>query len=180
MTSFLPILGVDQGRPTVSSLQLAEHFGIKHQHVLRDIRAILRKVPAEWGLSNFGQSEYLNAQNKEQPTYHLTRDGFTLLAMGYNSARAIEWKLRYIAAFNALERAALEGAARAALSKGVSRALALKPSEREQIKKIRGYLERGFSQREIAAVMGLHSRRVGCMVSLGRSLGLVEVTNALR
>lgn len=172
MNSFLPILGIDQGRPIVSSLQLAEHFGIKHQHVLRDIRAILRKIPKEWGLSNFGPSEYLNAQNRDQPFYNLTRDGFTLLAMGYNSVRAIEWKIKYIAAFNALESITLEAVRNAALTEAAQTALAMYPADRVRLKKVLAYRKRGFSIGEIAAVMKLHGRRVGHLMSTARKLGL--------
>ena len=118
---------------TVTSLQLAEHFGIKHQHVLRDIRAIINKVPAEWHASNVGHMffdvEIGNGATRKIPGFTLTRDGFTLLAMGYNSARAIAWKLRYIEAFNALERAVLDKARAEALeagrAQGENRALSL-------------------------------------------------------
>ncbi len=33
----------------------------------------------------------------------MTRDGFTLLAMGFTGAKALQWKLRYIEAFNRME-----------------------------------------------------------------------------
>ena len=96
------------GKEVVTSLQLAEHFGIRHHHVLRDIKAIAKKTPEIFTQTNFGFSEYTDSTGRTLPFCLLTRDGFTLLAMGYNSARAIQWKLRYIEAFNALERAALE------------------------------------------------------------------------
>ena len=34
----------------------------------------------------------------------MTRDGFTLLAMGFTGKKALEWKIRYIQAFNEMER----------------------------------------------------------------------------
>lgn len=37
------------------------------------------------------------------PGYEITRDGFTLLAMGFTGKQALQWKLRYIEAFNAME-----------------------------------------------------------------------------
>jgi len=88
------------GEPAVTSLQLAEHFDIQHRHVLRDIRAIMRKVPEIFARSNFGPSEYTDETGRTLPCYLLTRDAFTLLAMGYNSARAIAWKLKYIEALS--------------------------------------------------------------------------------
>ena len=174
---FLP-----DGAPTISSLQLAQHFGIKHQHVLRDIRAILNKVPTEWGLSNFGQSEYPNGQNKMQPYYLLTRDGFTLLAMGYNSARAIQWKLRYIEAFNALERAALEQAEDAARREGGHAALAsaatvydrITPERMEKVRKAVYYKAKDLSEREIAKLLDCHHRSVQNYLQDARALGLYQ------
>lgn len=34
----------------------------------------------------------------------MNRDGFSLLVMGFTGAKALEWKLKYIEAFNAMER----------------------------------------------------------------------------
>ena len=82
---FLP----DGTTPVVSSLHLAEHFEIRHRDVLRDIRAVLLKVPQEFNERNFAPVAYVDEKGEKRPCYHLTRDGFTLLAMGYNSARAI-------------------------------------------------------------------------------------------
>ena len=60
------------------------------------------KMPSEWGVSNFRQSSYFNVQGKEQPCYEMTKDGFTLLAMGFTGKKAIEFKLNYINAFNTM------------------------------------------------------------------------------
>ena len=49
------------------------------------------------------QSSYTNEQNKSQPEYLITRDGFTLLVMGYTGERAMRFKKAYIAAFNEME-----------------------------------------------------------------------------
>ena len=53
-------------------------------------------------MSNFRQSSYFNVQGKEQPCYEMTKDGFTLLAMGFTGKKAIEFKLNYINAFNTM------------------------------------------------------------------------------
>ena len=36
--------------------------------------------------------------------YLMNRDGFTLLAMGFTGKAALEWKIKYITAFNAMEQ----------------------------------------------------------------------------
>lgn len=53
----------------------------------------------------FAKSTYLNKQKHEQPMFYMNRDGFTLLAMGFNGAKAMGFKLKYIEAFNAMESA---------------------------------------------------------------------------
>ena len=36
-------------------------------------------------------------------SYDMDRDGFSLLAMGFTGAKALKWKMAYIAAFNAMQ-----------------------------------------------------------------------------
>ena len=52
----------------------------------------------------FVESTYLNKQKHEQPIFYMNRDGFTLLAMGFTGKKAMQFKLKYIEAFNAMER----------------------------------------------------------------------------
>ena len=87
----------------VTSLDIAETFGKEHKHVLRDIREL--ECSDEFRQSNFGQSEYINDQNHKQPMYYITRDGFTLLVMGYTGEKAMRFKEAYIRQFNAMEKA---------------------------------------------------------------------------
>lgn len=86
----------------VSSLDIAETFDKNHAHVLRDIKEL--ECSDEFRESNFGLSSYVNSQNKKQPMYYVTRDGFTLLAMGYTGEKAMKFKEAYIKQFNAMER----------------------------------------------------------------------------
>lgn len=44
-------------------------------------------------------------RGNEYTEYLLTRDGFSLLVMGFTGSRALEWKLKYIEAFNKMEQA---------------------------------------------------------------------------
>lgn len=86
----------------VSSLEIAKNFGKNHQHVMRDIRN-LREGVQNW-TDLFYESTYVHEQNKQQyPMYLMNRDGFTLLAMGFTGKDALEWKLKYIQAFNEME-----------------------------------------------------------------------------
>ena len=90
------------GKAVVSSRDIARVFEKEHRRVLQDIRTIAETDPV-WGLHNFVQSYYTNEQNKSQPEYLITRDGFTLLVMGSTGERAMRFKKAYIAAFNEME-----------------------------------------------------------------------------
>lgn len=85
-----------------TSLDVAETFEKEHNKVLRDIREL--ECSDDFRLSNFGQSFYINAQDKKMPMYYMTRDGFTLLAMGYTGEKAMKFKEGYIRQFNAMEK----------------------------------------------------------------------------
>ena len=86
----------------VTSLDIAETFGKEHKRVLQDIREL--ECSEDFGRHNFVQSSYVNCQNKKQPMYYVTRDGFTLLAMGYTGKKAMKFKEGYIRQFNAMEK----------------------------------------------------------------------------
>lgn len=78
----------------VTSLDVAETFEKEHRRVLQDIRGL--QCSKEFRRLNFVQSSYINTQNKSQPMYLVTRDGFTLLAMGYTGEKAMRFKEAYI------------------------------------------------------------------------------------
>ena len=100
MTNTLGII-IENNRPVVSSRKVAEIFEKEHRRVLQDIREL--SCGDDFRLHNFVQSSYINSQDKEQPEYLMTRDGFTLLAMGFTGAKAMQWKIKYIEAFNKME-----------------------------------------------------------------------------
>lgn len=52
---------------------------------------------------NFAEPSYINSQNKKQPMYQITKDGFVLLVMGYTGEKAMKFKEDYIKAFNKME-----------------------------------------------------------------------------
>lgn len=131
MTEFLPMITERRGTPVTTSRAVAEQFGKQHAHVLRDIENLLRDLTnpklerlnglpdtygEEFAKANFIESEYTDAQGKPRPMYLLTRDGFTLLAMGFTGARALQFKVAYIDAFNRMEQIIRNGTNAAALS----------------------------------------------------------------
>lgn len=99
------------------SLGVAEKFGKQHQHVLRSIDKLISDIESgspildgETGSSKsshenyFIPAEYKN-RGKTYKKYLLTRDGFSLLVMGFTGPAALHWKLLYIEAFNKMEAA---------------------------------------------------------------------------
>lgn len=84
-----------------SSLQVAETFEKRHDHILRDIDGIEKDVP------NFGEMFVAGTEpdsyGRSRRVIYMNRDGFTLLAMGFTGKAALQFKLKYIEAFNQME-----------------------------------------------------------------------------
>jgi Rha family phage regulatory protein len=82
---------------------IAEAFEKRHDNVLRDIRSLIEANP-DWGILNFEETPYVDPQNGQTyQMYEMTRDGYSMLAMGFTGRRALEWKIRFLEAFNAME-----------------------------------------------------------------------------
>jgi len=108
-----------------NSLLVAEKFGKRHADVLDAIRELFVSAEKSVKTNNqqlsemFALVEYDVALNngtggiKKAPMYVMNRDGFTLLVMGFTGRKAFQFKLAYIAAFNAMEKAIKEDYARA-------------------------------------------------------------------
>lgn len=90
----------------VDSLFVAEFFEKQHKHVLRDIARI---TEPKSGLSenfistNFKSDSYKDSTGRKLPCYFMTRDGFTMLVMGYSGQKAMKFKELYIRRFNEME-----------------------------------------------------------------------------
>jgi len=91
---------IKNDKAIVSSLDVAENFNKKHDKVLRDIKEL--KCSKEFWLANFGESKYDN-RGKKYPVYLITKDGFTILAMGYAGKKAMVFKEKYIKRFNQMQ-----------------------------------------------------------------------------
>lgn len=89
------------GKAFCSSRQIAETFGKRHDNVLMDTRNL--ECSEQFRLLNFKESSYKNSQNKNQPEYLMTKDGFTFLVMGYRGKKAAAFKESYIQRFNEME-----------------------------------------------------------------------------
>lgn len=92
---------INNKQAVTSSRTVAEHFDKRHDNVLRDIENLKMSSLNLEGM--FYKTTYTNDRGREYPEYLMTRDGFTLLAVGFTGKKALKFKLDYIAAFNAME-----------------------------------------------------------------------------
>ncbi|MFR2982574.1 MAG: Rha family transcriptional regulator [Faecalibacterium sp.] len=95
------ILSTQNGEPVASSRDVAKRFGKEHKHVLAAIRQLLVAENSATKLFHETEFEY---RGQKFPEYLMNRDGFSLLAMGFTGKEAVQWKLKYIEAFNQMEK----------------------------------------------------------------------------
>lgn len=91
----------------VNSLFVAKFFEKQHFHVLRDIAKITDTksgLSEEFIKNNFTTDTYKDSTGRKLPCCQMTRDGFTMLVMGYSGAKAMHFKELYIKRFNEMER----------------------------------------------------------------------------
>lgn len=193
---------LNEQTPVVSSLDVAQHFGKPHKHILREIDKICTQLPEIFVKPNFGLNERAIDTGfgyRKERFYLLTRDAFSLLAMGFTGAAALRWKLKYIEAFNALEAAALgrqtELAREAGYRQGREETLALPAVKKErqagylagmkegeklqkrrdglrQLMRIRAYREKGLTQAEIGRILGISRDAVKRRMMRAREMGV--------
>lgn len=96
----------ESNQPLTNSLLVAQTFGKEHRNVVRDIKNLIEGgVLKNEQTPMFEETTYINEQNKQSyPMFIMNQDGFTLLAMGFNGKKAMEFKLKYIEAFNKMKK----------------------------------------------------------------------------
>ena len=90
------------GRILASSREVAEKFKKNHDKVCRDIKNLLKSQPTKLAIE-FIESEYISDRGRTYTEFLMARNGFSLLCMGFTGEKALEWKLKYIEAFNKME-----------------------------------------------------------------------------
>jgi len=95
------LVQVADGQIVVSSRNIAEHFEKRHADVLAGIENIKTENSAVTPM--FCETTYTAGTGKAYKEYLMNRDGFSLLVMGFTGKKALEWKIKYIQAFNAME-----------------------------------------------------------------------------
>lgn len=94
-------------KAVTTSLIVADAFEKQHKDILRAITRL--ECSEEFTERNFAPSGYKDSTGRSLPMYNITRDGFSFLAMGFTGKKAAEFKEAFIAQFNRMEQALLEG-----------------------------------------------------------------------
>ena len=98
--SELHVITADGETLTTTKLQVAVVHKKRHDNVVQMIRKRLL-VAGSWGLLNFKESSYINAQGKMQPMFEMTRDGYAFIVGKLTGKLAAQHQIAYIKAFNA-------------------------------------------------------------------------------
>ena len=96
----------NEEKAVTSSRVVAEAFEKEHKHVLRDIQKLTEPnsgLSEDFTKLNFELSSYKDSTGRSLPCYFLTRDVFSLLAMGFTGEKALKFKVDFISAFNSME-----------------------------------------------------------------------------
>ena len=131
MNSLVPMITEQDGKPVTTSRAVAEQFGKQHKNVIQAIESLRATLDEtadgkEFSRLNFQPADYIDTQGKTRPAYILTKDGFTMLVMGFTGSKAMQFKIAYINAFNRMEQLLRSGAASipAEALQGIERRLA--------------------------------------------------------
>lgn len=88
---------------TTTSRIVAEIFNKEHSDVLKSIENLKEGI----GKSSDTYFILVNRKNEQNKQYYkeyeMTRDGFSLLVMGFTGEKALKFKIDFIKAFNAME-----------------------------------------------------------------------------
>ena len=172
-----PITHTINGQPAVTSKEIALRFQKKHKEILRDIARIQSMVPKDFYERNFAPIEESillphSGGIRKDPAFLLSRDAFSLLAMGFTGKAAIAWKIKYIQAFNQLESMALEIVKAKARHEGITLNQRLDQKHRANIKKALRYQAMGLSCGEIGKLMGYSHQRVSSLLIDAKLIGM--------
>ena len=185
--------------PAVLSTEVARHFQKKHTNILRDIdrlRSILPKTFVELNFElMFRVVDAGDGATRKVRQFALTRDALSLLVMGFTGKAAIMWKLRYIEAFNAMERALHENIQREARVGGREAIHAacektrqettqlfwrLGPVQKRRVRQAVRYHAMGLGKHSIAKLLDVDGREVSRLLKAAQALGWLGENTAER
>lgn len=97
-----------EGRPVTSSRIVAEYFNKRHDAVMRDVETLISKKPELKHLHNFVEMvetvEIGSGAKREVKVWMMDRKGFSILAMGFTGAKALDFKCAFYDEFERMEK----------------------------------------------------------------------------
>lgn len=94
-------LEVANNQVTTTSLDIAAVFNKRHDNIIAKIETFPKDSFTDL---NFKASKYIDSTGRILPCYKITRDGFSLLVMGFTGEKAYKWKVEFIKVFNEMEK----------------------------------------------------------------------------
>ena len=146
------------GQVFANSRDVADFFGKRHADVLRDVDNTLKNIDnANLRSGWFHEVSYrVDGQERDYRTFDMTRDGFTLLVMGYTGPKAMQFKVRYIQRFNEMEEALKAAVPNFSNPAEAARAWADQYEQRQlaelRVKKISKEKERLAAEKKVAEI----------------------------
>ncbi len=135
------LVRVENEQVVTDSRKVAEVFGKEHKDVIEAVRRIIVTAENSAVTSMFYQSTYRAGTGKPYPMYLMNRDGFSLLVMGFTGKKAMEWKIKYIEAFNEMENSIKHISPAEEVSRGLLAAQKILEERDKHIKALEGTIE---------------------------------------
>lgn len=144
----------------VTSLDVAETFEKNHRDVMESIRNIGEAISTAEFSALFYLDSYKASNGKTNPMYLMTRDGFTLLAMGYNGDKAMKFKLAYIKQFNEMEKVLIGKQKEREKGIAVRQALTNALQQSQENERMHGHAYSTYTNIVYKAVFGKDAKRL--------------------
>lgn len=105
----IPSVSVVKNHAITTSKDVAAFFGKRHDNIIRAIENFKSDLDADFYALNFeeiqNQVDLGMGRTRLDRGFNITKDGFTLLVMGFTGKQAMQFKIAYINRFNELEAA---------------------------------------------------------------------------
>ncbi len=150
----------------VSSLDVADTFVKRHADVLRDIESL--QCSREFTERNFALSSYRDSSGKNNKSYDMTKDGFTILAMGYTGEKAMRFKEAYIRQFNAMEKALIGKMKEREKGIAVRQALTNTLQRSQENERMHGHAYSTYTNAIYKAIFGKNAKQLREEYGIGR------------
>lgn len=97
----------EYGYLVTDTLKIAEIFGKRHDNVMIGVRKQVDKLieagEKDFTDLNFEVSDYIDSTGRNLMKYNMTENGFTLIAMSYNTIEAMKFKVMFINEFKRMK-----------------------------------------------------------------------------